>query len=281
MAEMPGIVQSIAAFRHFSLACRPPVPATQVQAGRAGFEFSLLPSVVQARPAANTCRWRQEDMTSTQFSRIGFWSGIVLVALGLAYLGLIATMMLSGSGYPPIEPFQTIFNALVLFTAVWMVLFWTILHQAAPKEKKLFSQASLVLIVIFATLTSINRYVGLTVVRQSISSGNTNGLQWFLPYSWPSVMLALEFLAWGFFFGLACLCLAPVFYNGKNGSIITWLLIINGILSLIATLGQVIGSSALSFNPYTFAGMIAWGPGLTTIAALIAIWFRKAKPSFE
>jgi hypothetical protein len=150
-------------------------------------------------------------MIPSQVRRIGFWSGIVLVAMGLAYLGLIAAMMLSGSGFPPVEPFQTMFNILVLFTAVWMVLFWSILHLAVPADRKVFSQASLALIVIFAALTSINRYVGLTVVRQSISSGNTNGLQWFLPYGWPSVMLALEYLAWGFFFGLACLCLAPVF----------------------------------------------------------------------
>jgi hypothetical protein len=45
-------------------------------------------------------------------------------------------------------------------------------------------------ILIFATLTSINRYVALTVVRQSLAAGNTDGLQWFLPYTWPSIMLA-------------------------------------------------------------------------------------------
>jgi hypothetical protein len=223
----------------------------------------------------------KEIMTASQIRQIGFWSGIVLTALGLAYLGLIVTMMLSGSGFPPAEPYQTIFNLLILFTAVWMVFFWTVLHQAVPTERKLFSHASLVLIVIFATLTSINRYVGLTVVRQSLASGDTNGLQWFMPYGWPSVMLALEFLAWGFFFGLACLCLAPVFTTGKLEHTIFWVLIVTGILSLLATLGQVIGSNALSFNPFTFAGTIGWGPGLTAAVALIAIWFRKAGTAYK
>jgi len=55
--------------------------------------------------------------------------------------------------------------------------------------------------VIFAAQTSINRYVALTVVRQSLAAGNTDGLQWFLPYTWPSIMLAIEYLAWGFFLG--------------------------------------------------------------------------------
>jgi hypothetical protein len=215
-------------------------------------------------------------MLTSKISRIGFWSGIVLAGLGIIYILLILLMILSGSGFPPSEPFQTLFNLLILFTAVWMVFFWTILNYAAPAERKIFSQASLALIVIFATLTSINRYVGLTVVRQSLSSGETNGLQWFMPYSWPSVMMAMEFLAWGFFFGLACLCLAPVFQTGRLESSIFWILIVIGIMSLSATLGQIVGSSALDFNPFTFAGTLAWGPGLTTATVLITIWFKKA-----
>jgi hypothetical protein len=214
-------------------------------------------------------------MISPQQRKTGFISAIVLVVLGLAYLGLIIVMILSGAGFPPIEPYLTLVNILVLITAVWMVFFWIILNQVVPEERKLFSQASFALIVIFATLTSINRYVGLTVVRQSLSTGNTNGLQWFLPYSWPSVMLAIEFLAWGFFFGLACLCLAPVFMKGKLERAIFWTLIATGILSLISLLGQVIGADALSFSPYTFAGVLGWGPGLTVVAGLIAFWFRN------
>lgn len=214
-------------------------------------------------------------MSSLQIRRTGYWSGIILGTLGLAYLGLIVTMIKSGSGFPPIEPFQTLFHILIILTAAWMVFFWSILHQVAPAERKHFSQTSLAMIVIFATLTSIYRYVGLTVVRQSLASSNTNGLQWFLPYSWPSVMLALEFLAWGFFFGLACLYLAPVFVTGKLEHTIFWTLITTGLLSLLALLGQIIGSNTMNFNPFTFAGVIGWGPGLTTSAFLISVWFRK------
>ena len=197
------------------------------------------------------------------------------MTLGIIYVGLIGIMMLSGSGFPPVEPYQTMFNILILLTAAWMVIYWVVLHQAVQGEKKIFSLASLVMIVIFATLTSINRYVGLTVVKQSLLSGNTSGLQWFLPYGWPSVMLALEILAWGFFFGLACLCLAPAFTNGKLERAIFWTLIATGILSLLAAVGQVINTNAASFNPFTMAGSVAWGPGLTTAAVLFVIWFRR------
>jgi len=211
-------------------------------------------------------------MNSLYIRSIGFWSGIVLVILGIAYLGLIAAMMISGSGFPPIEPFQTMFNILIMITAAWMVFFWSILHQVTPVERKLFSQASLGMIVIFAALTSINRYVGLTVVRQSIASGSTDGLQWFLPYGSPSIMLALEILAWGFFFGLACLSLAPVFMSGKLEHTIFWTLIAIGSLSLLAALGQILNSAALNM-----LGFVAWRPGLIVLFTLLAFWFKKPK----
>jgi hypothetical protein len=215
------------------------------------------------------------EMMKGHINKIGFWSAIILVCLGLAYLCLILITMLGGSGFPPDEPFQTIFNILILCTAVWMVFFWVVINEAVPIEKKLFSQASLVMIVIFATLTSINRYVGLTVVKQSLSSGNTSGLQWFLPYSWPSVMLALEILAWGFFFSLACLSLAPVFVKGKLERAIFWSLLGTGLLSLFPAVGQVLGSNIINFTPFTIAGTVGWGPGLTVTALMIGIWFKR------
>jgi hypothetical protein len=214
-------------------------------------------------------------MQTSQLRLIGFWCGVVLVALGITYIGLIAIMILSGTGFPPSEPFQTVFNALILLTAAWMVVFWTIMNYIVPAEKKLFSQVSLAMIVIFTTLTSINRYVGLTVVKQSLMSGNTSGLQWFLPYSWPSVMMAIEFLAWGFFFGLACLFLAPAFRTRSLGNTIFWFLIATGLLSLSAAVGQVTGANAINFNPFMLLGMLAWGPGFTITTILITMWFKK------
>jgi hypothetical protein len=244
--------------------------------------FVPMENIVEDRKPIYYATWQSKetknfvDMLQSRIRQIGFLSGMVLVGLGIIYICLIVILMLSGSGFPPLEPYQTMFNILILFTAVWMVLFWTIVNYVAPAEKKLFSQASLALIVIFATLTSINRYVGLTVVKQSLSAGDTNGLEWFMPYQWPSVMMAIEFLAWGFFFGLACLCLAPVFKAGRLGNTIFWILIITGSLSLLTVCGQVASLNALSFNLFTFAGTLAWGPGLTTAIFLIAIWFREA-----
>jgi hypothetical protein len=157
-----------------------------------------------------------------------------------------------------------------LLSAPGMVCLWAVLHQAAPTEKKVFTQASLSLVIIFAALTCINRYVSLTVVPQAHSLGISNGLEWFMPYGWPSVMAAIEVLAWGFFLGLAFLALAPVFEKGKLERVLFWTLIFSGIFCLVGTLGQVLNSI-----PLNLMGILGWGIGLTIVLALLAAWFRR------
>jgi len=209
-------------------------------------------------------------MNSSMVSKLGIRLGISLVALGIAYMALLAIMMVSGSGFPPVEPFTTLYSVLILVTAIIMIFYWIILYFSISPEKKLYGLTSLVMIAIFAALTSINRFVALTVVKQSLESGYTDGLEWFLPYHWPSVMLAIEILAWGGFFGLACLSLAPAFSKGRLERTIFWALLITGSLSIMAVLGQITNSTLLSF-----AGLIAWGPGFTLVSFFTARWFYK------
>lgn len=211
-------------------------------------------------------------MNTDLIKKAGILLGSFLVFLGMTYMALLVMMMVSGSGFPPVEPFITFFNILILLSAITMVFYWILIYYSISGEKKIFGFASLIMIMIFTTLTSINRFVALTVVKQSLESGNTNGLHWFLPYEWPSIMLAFEILAWGGFFGLACLSLAPVFSQGKFDRTIFWALILTGMLSLCSLFGQIINSMILNF-----AGLIAWGPGFTLVCLLTTKWFYQMK----
>jgi hypothetical protein len=151
-----------------------------------------------------------------------------------------------------------------------MVLLWATIHQVTPAEKQLFSLGSLVLMTVFATVISINRYNSLTVVPQATAMGKSEGLEWFLPYGWPSIMAAMEVLGWGFYYGLACLCLAPVFDGNRLEKAIFWTLIASGGLSLVAVLGQVLNNV-----PLNALGILAWGPGSILLTALWSQWFKK------
>ena len=203
--------------------------------------------------------------------KLGYSVSLIEIALAIAYLAAVAAMFMTGT-IPPAEPYISIVSVVSLASAPLFVFLWVILHNVAAPEQKVFTQTSLALIVIFATLTSINRYVAMTVVRQSIDMGITDGLNWFMPYGWPSIMAAMEVLAWGFFLGLAFLFLSPVFRKGKLELAIFWTLIISGIFSLIAVLGQIMNSVVLNM-----LGIIAWGPGLIVLFTLLSFWFKNPK----
>jgi hypothetical protein len=202
---------------------------------------------------------------------LGYWSAIILSALVAVYMVLLGAFVLSGSGMPPREPLQTAFHVLMIVVVPITVFFWALLHKAAPGERKVFSLTGLAFITGFASLVTINRFVALTVVPQSIAAGNTDGLQWLMPYTWPSLMLAIEILGWGFFFGLACLSDAFIFRKPALERWIFWSLLVTGILNLVIILSQILSLGALM----AVLAPIAWGVGPLVAFILMARWFRR------
>jgi len=202
--------------------------------------------------------------------QLGYYASMMLVIDGLVYLAALTAVLVSGV-MPPIEPYQSIISVASLLAGPILLLVLASLHRVLPEQKRVFTNTALSLATIFAALTSINRYVALTVVRQSLDAGLTNGLEWFMPYGWPSVMAAIEVLAWGFFLGLTFLSLTPIFFGSKGLQCgLFWTLLISGIFCLVGTLGQVI-----NLTPVFMVGIGGWGFGFTVIAALLAAWFRR------
>lgn len=202
------------------------------------------------------------------FPAMGFWTAVLLVALNVAY---IAVMALSAASFPPQEPFQSYIHILILVTIPALVILWTQLHDAAAPDRKLFSHASLAFLIIFAALVSINRFVALVVVRPALAAGNADILQWFSPYEWPSVMLAIELLGWGFFFGLACLTMAPVFQEGGLERAICWTLVAAATFNLAMIACLLIDQIAVIW----LLAPVAWGLAPTAAFVMIAAWFRR------
>jgi hypothetical protein len=200
--------------------------------------------------------------------RFGYWLSLLSLLLGLVYSGLVIAALASGT-FPPAGLIATLLHVGILLTVPVLVLLWATIHLVTPAERQVFSLGSLVLIAIFGTLTSINRYNALTVVPQATAMGASEGLDWFLPYGWPSIMTAMEVLAWGGYFGLACLCLAPVFGGNRLEKAIFWTLIASGGLSFFAVLSQVLDNPPLSA-----LAVLAWGPGFILLTVLWARWFK-------
>jgi hypothetical protein len=207
--------------------------------------------------------------------RFGIWLSIIGCVLAITYFIAILLAAIFDT-IPPHEPYQSIISAVSLVSVPGLVLLWVTIHESVPDSQRVFSLGSLSLMIIFGTLTSINRYISLTVIPQAMRIGVTEGLNWFQPYGWPSIMAAIEVMAWGLYLGLALFCLVPVFADSPAGSrswlekSIFWTLLMSGGLCLVATLGQVLNNAILNL-----LGILAWGPGLITLMILLAIWFKK------
>jgi hypothetical protein len=201
--------------------------------------------------------------------RLGYWLSVIGIILAFLYLLAVLAILLFDK-MPPGELYQSLVSTVTLVSVPVLVWLWVIIHESTEPEKHLYSLGSLVFMVIFGTLTSINRYVSLTVIPQALAQGKTEGLSWFQPHSWPSIMAAMEVLAWGFYLGLAFFCLAPAFSRGKIERRIFWTLVVSGVFCFAAALGQVLNSPLLNI-----LGIVAWGPGLITLLILLARWFKE------
>ncbi len=106
-------------------------------------------------------------------------------------------------------------------------------------------------------LTGAAHIVNIAVTRRLIREGVDVPL-YFQIGQWPSVEMAVDYLAWGFFMGLAFICLGlPSASTDKTMQSLKVISLINGILCLIGFIG------ALFINENIwYLAPLGYGPGL-------------------
>lgn len=118
-------------------------------------------------------------------------------------------------------------------------------------------------------MTSVTHIVNITVTRALISDG-ADVPTYFQIGFWPSVEMIIDYLAWGFFMGLAFLWIGIAIKNkDKTEGIIKTTLLISGVLCFIGFFGTVF----INENIWYAAPM---GYGLGTL--FICIQMLKLKP---
>ena len=203
--------------------------------------------------------------------QIGFWVSVVLVLLGTAYLAILAGVA-SPEALTTMEPAgsQALWAGLdALFTAVGLVILMACIAQDAPADKKVLGVIGLAFTILFAAVVCINRFVQLTVIRQSFLLNDSIGLDRFLPYGARSVFFALEMLGWGGFLSLAAFSISPLFTRGKLERWIAGALLTYGMLGISSVLGYAFGSQII------LVGFIAWGPILGVAILLLGVRFWR------
>jgi len=187
--------------------------------------------------------------------QLGFWSSATATLL-VAVAGVTATAS--------IQPFATIIG--FLLTPTFLVVMACI-HCYASNDKRVFSLIGLSFAIIYATLISINYFIQLTFVRQSIFDVGI-----FAMDNPQSMMWVIEVLGY-FFMGLSTLFAAPVFESGKIENLIKWLFVGNGILGILTPIGY-----GLSWPiEILLGGLIVWDIVMPISTASLAILFRRTE----
>lgn len=166
-------------------------------------------------------------------------SSFALFGLGLAY-AVVLGLGLYSLKHPtdPIgNPYVSIMEVIILLMTPFMDLLAASMYLNNVRTHKLTNFMSVVFMIIATSITS-----GVHIVVLSINNhawtGELSWLRPFLAWEWPSVVYALDILAWDFFFALAILCLVPNYYRRNHA--ISVLLSLSGILSLVGLIGPVI-----------------------------------------
>jgi hypothetical protein len=202
--------------------------------------------------------------------KLGFWSSVYIGALGAFYLLLlIFNFSTGGFSFPPSQTVQLIGGIVTFLTVPGLVVQFTAIRYVKEPDNRVLGSLGISFITLFAATVSINRFVQLTVIQQSIPGEASRDLARFLPYATGSVMFALEMLGWGCFSSLAALSVAPLFSGSRFNRSIRWLFVAYALLSFTSIIGFMTGI------PIAALAFIAWGPILLALAILLSIYFRK------
>ena len=143
------------------------------------------------------------------------------------------------SKWPGIEAFAASFESIpyiawvipCLLLALTFPVMISSIHYYTSDERKLWSLLGLVFAVIYGAVLATNYWLLLTVVRESLLSGYTEGLEWFVIGSPHSITNTIEGIGYGFM-GLAVIFVSQIFSGDKLERWLQQLFIVNGVAGI-------------------------------------------------
>ena|SRR2546426_6077771 len=109
--------------------------------------------------------------------------------------------------------------------------------------------------IVCAAITSSVHFVVLTVGRQ-VEFTSVSWMPLFLSFQWPSVVYALDILAWDWFYGLSMLFAAPVFKGGRLQTAVRIAMVVSGVLSIAGLIFLPFGDIQLrNIGIFGYAGL--------------------------
>ena len=201
-----------------------------------------------------------------QFGSRLAWANFVLF---IVYDLIVITGIVIGQGILE-EPYLAIAEVMTILGAPLLILLMVAIHECAPQSAKVFSLTALVWIVLLAGSTVIVHFVNLTLWRQ-ISVQQKIDYVRFLGWEWPSMMFAIELVAWHLFFGLSMFFAAFAFKGKGWEKAVRLALIATGLLCIFGLIGPIAGNLT-----WRLIGMFGYGVGFPIVCVMMARVFKNA-----
>jgi hypothetical protein len=204
----------------------------------------------------------------------GILSAAATVILLVAYAVTLVVGLLSlESPREPIgDPMFTLLEILIIVMMPAMVALMVTVHAWAPMHAKTLTLTSVVFMGLLAGVTSVVHFCVLSLSRQPEFAGQS-WLPMVVSFKWPSVVYALDILAWDIFFPLSMLFAAPVFWGSRLAAWIRVLMIASGVLAFAGLSGVVVGDMQLRN-----IGIVGYVGVFLVVATLLAVLFYRATP---
>ncbi|MGI6585811.1 MAG: hypothetical protein ACOX3L_07725 [Lutisporaceae bacterium] len=212
-------------------------------------------------------------------SRIGFWSAILTTVWTIWFILAFGFYMSSlPSEWPGIETFAASFEPVpyiawvipCLLLALTFPIMMSSIYIYAFDDKKLWSLLGLIFAVMYGAILATNYWLLLTVVRESLLGGYTEGLEWFVIGSPHSITNTIEGIGYGFM-GLAAIFASQVFDGNRLGIWLRCLFIVNGVAGIA---GVILGG--LGIMTATMVSLALWCLTFPVATAMLAILFKRA-----
>ncbi len=157
-----------------------------------------------------------------------------------------------------------------MLSGVLQVALFAVICRCADANARLSALMALVWMSVMAALTVTVHFVQLTVGRQ-IDPAAMSDYRFIFGWTWPSLLYAVELVAWHLFFGLALLFAAPAFRGGGAAAAARAGLLAAGALCLVGLIGPALGN----LN-WRMIGVAGYGLVFPLSCVAVGLVFRRA-----
>ena len=198
-----------------------------------------------------------------------------MALLCAAYAGVVAVGLLTlpSPDHPIQPPWFTLMELLILAIAPAMVCLAVALHAWVPQERKPLALAGVAFMAMSATLTCAVHFSILTLGRQPALAGEPWARRLF-SFEWPSLVYALDILAWDLFFALGALLSGAAVQGAGLARPARVLLFASAALALAGLAGVPLADMQIRN-----VGIIGYAVAFPVAAALLAALFHRAWPA--